>query len=125
MDNSTPMNTNLSTNTDNKLSTSGDEQKFLICEFCRNFSAMSKRIPTCEHCTAAIVESTLRFVNTPKPNQIESCAGCLKMIYSMQMYLCDCKLKKYCFRCYTGTIWCITCNKLKSGNSIWAPGGKK
>ena len=112
-----------------KSNTSLDEQKFLICEYCGTFSAISKEIPTCEHCTSAIVNNTLKFVNVTRPNVTRICNGCNNVLYITQLYQCNgCRQTRFCFSCYTGTVRCKVCNTLRlslHGNNIWSPVSKK
>ena len=100
-----------------------DEQKFLACKFCSNFSAISEEIPTCEHCTSAIVNTALKYLIIPKPDNMVNCTGCSKTLYAHQTYLCECKINRFCYSCYSGSVWCNNCRKIRSTgltNTIWS-----
>jgi hypothetical protein len=101
----------------------GSEQKFLICKYCESFSAISKTIPTCEHCTSALIQFSLQYLNKSKQEKINKCGGCGKELYICYLYNCECNNKKYCFSCYNSPVWCDICNKTRIPgiiNSIWS-----
>jgi hypothetical protein len=104
-----------------------ESQKFLICKICRQNSALSESILTCEKCTSAIVNAALPYVILPEKKVKESCSNCGKELYPHLLYECDCNQAKFCFNCYASNrVSCTICYQLKGLNpmksSIWSPG---
>lgn len=100
-----------------------NDQKFMVCNYCKNFSAISEKIPTCEHCTSVIVNATLKIVNVPDPNNTVKCSECQKSLYIHQTYLCECKLNRYCYSCNIGSAWCHNCKVVRNSSlykTIWS-----
>ena len=107
----------------NKVEYKEPTEKFIICHYCGSFSAISKDIPTCEHCTSQIIQFTLQYLDRPKQCQIDTCGGCSKELYIYQLYNCECNKSRYCFSCYMDSIWCVNCNKTRIpgiNKSIWS-----